>query len=72
MNRDCTFGSTLISFDPERRSYPVSSLFGQEQFTVRPDRLFVIVGLKMERNAFSGVEWQPNVRTRLDLTPRQT
>jgi iron complex outermembrane receptor protein len=72
VNRDRTFGSTLISFDPERRSYPVSSLFGQEQFTVRPDRLFVIVGLKMERNAFSGVEWQPNVRTRLDLTPRQT
>jgi iron complex outermembrane receptor protein len=50
----------------------MSNLFAQEQFAVRPDRLFVIAGLKMERNAFSGVEWQPSIRTRLDVTPRHT
>jgi iron complex outermembrane receptor protein len=72
VSRDGTQGSPVLSFDPERRTYAVSSLFAQEQFTVRPDRLFVIAGLKMERNAFSGVEWQPSIRTRLDVTPRHT
>jgi iron complex outermembrane receptor protein len=72
LNRDRTFGSSLISFEPEGRTYSVASLFAQEQFAVRPDRFFIIAGLKVERNAFSGVEWQPSIRTRLEVASRHT
>jgi iron complex outermembrane receptor protein len=49
----------------------VVSLFAQDEIVILPNRLDLTVGVKMERNAFSGTEWQPNVRARFDVAPRQ-
>ena len=60
-----------IGFEPPDRAYSVFSVFAQDEIAVLPDRFNLTLGLKMERNAFSGMEWQPNIRARLDVAPRQ-
>lgn len=69
-NSDETAGGT-VSFVPAERVYSVFSLFVQDDFVVQPNRLDLTVGLRMERNAFSGIEWHPSVRARIDVSPRQ-
>jgi iron complex outermembrane receptor protein len=69
-NSDETDGGSVV-FVPADRVYSVISVFAQDEIAVRPDQFHVTVGLKMERNAFSGMEWQPNIRARLDVAPRQ-
>jgi iron complex outermembrane receptor protein len=69
-NSDDTEGGS-VTFVPADRVYTVTSLFAQDEITIRPDRLDVTVGLKLEHNAFSGAELQPNVRARVDVAPRQ-
>jgi iron complex outermembrane receptor protein len=71
VNRDRTEGSAVLRFDPEGRTYPVSSLFVQDEVAVLPGRLYVTAGLKYEHNDFSGGELQPNVRGRLMLRRQQ-
>ena len=68
-NRDETAGGS-IRFEPPDRAYSVFSVFAQDEIVIRPDRFDVTLGLKMERNAFSGMEWQPNIRARFDVAPR--
>lgn len=70
VNHDQTYGSAVIHFDPPARTYPLLSAFAQDELTVFPDRVFVTAGLKVEHNAFSGTDWQPNLRARW-LLPRQ-
>ena len=70
LNHDNTEPGT-VAFEPKGRTYSVISAFAQDEIVLRPNRLYVTAGLKMERNAFSGAEWQPNVRVRAQLTPRQ-
>jgi iron complex outermembrane receptor protein len=60
----------VIHFDPSDRTYPVISAFAQDEFSWRPSGVFVTAGLKVEHNAFSGTDWQPNLRARW-LLPRQ-
>ena len=69
-NSDETEGGSVL-FVPADRVYSVISVFAQDEIAIRPDQFHVTVGLKMERNAFSGMEWQPNIRARLDVAPRQ-
>jgi iron complex outermembrane receptor protein len=69
VNHDGTHGSATLAFVPQRRRYPVSSIFAQDDISVVPGRLFLTVGGKYEHNAFSGGEFQPNVRLRY-LMPR--
>jgi iron complex outermembrane receptor protein len=71
VNKDSTEGSALISFDPADRIYSVSNLYVQDEVAVRPRNVYITGGLKYERNAFSGGEWQPNVRARW-VAQRQT
>lgn len=68
-NSDTTDGTAVLSFDPASRVYPVWNLFVQDDIAVKPDRLYLTAGMKVEHNAFSGAEWQPSVRTRA-LLPR--
>ena len=68
-NRDTTEATPVLSFDPPSRTYPVSNLFAQDDITLYGDRLYLIGGIKVEHNAFSGAEWQPSLRTRV-LLPR--
>jgi iron complex outermembrane recepter protein len=69
-NSDSTEGGT-VAFIPASRRYGLLNVFAQDEITLVPNRLFVTAGLKVERNTFSGAEWQPNLRGRLHLTPTQ-
>src|SRR6185503_11780317 len=63
VNKDSTEGS-LISFDPADRTYRVNNLYVQDEVALKPRSVSITGGLKYERNAFSGGEWQPSVRAR--------
>ena len=71
VNRDQTYGSPTLSFDPVSRTYPLFTAFVQDEFAVRPGSVYVTAGLKVERNVFSGADWQPNVRARWMAPHRQ-
>jgi len=64
LNSDHTYGSAVIHFDPASRTYPVFSAFAQDEFAIRPSSVFVTAGAKVEHNAFSGADVQPNLRVR--------
>ena len=51
-------------FDPEERSNELFSVFAQDEITLRPNRLFLILGSKFEGNDYTGLEVQPTVRVR--------
>jgi iron complex outermembrane receptor protein len=70
VNRDNTHGSPMLHFAPQSRAYPVFSAFTQDEFAIRPRSIFLTAGVKVEHNAFSGANWQPNLRARW-LLPRQ-
>jgi iron complex outermembrane receptor protein len=70
LNADHTVGSLALSFDPADRRYAVANLFAQDEIPLVPQRIYLTGGLKYEHNAFSGGEWQPNIRARW-LLPRQ-
>jgi len=70
LNHDNTHGSPTLRFEPRSRAYPVFSAFIQDEFAVRPASFFVTGGVKVEHNAFSGADLQPNLRARWML-PRQ-
>ena len=65
---DQTIGSLTFSFDPSSRSDNLFSTFAQEEIVLLPDRLRLTLGTKVEHNAYTGFEVQPNVR--LLWTPR--
>jgi iron complex outermembrane receptor protein len=71
VNTDVTYGSEVIRFDPPRRTYPVASAFAQDEFVLKPERLAVTAGVKIEHNAFSGADLQPSMRVRWTLPRNQ-
>ena len=71
VNWDKTHGSAGVRFNPDSRTYPVFSVFAQDEFALVPERTFLTAGLKYEHNAFSGGDLQPNVRMRFMLPNSQ-
>ncbi|KAA0217350.1 MAG: TonB-dependent receptor [Leptolyngbya sp. PLA3] len=57
-----TTGSTLFSLVPSERDENTFSGFIQDTLTIVPDRLYGMLGTKVEHNGFSGFEVQPSVR----------
>ncbi|MCA1649313.1 MAG: TonB-dependent receptor [Acidobacteria bacterium] len=57
-------GIAGFAFVPQKRTAKLFSVFAQDEVVVRPDRLFLTVGSKFERNDFTGLEVQPTVRIR--------
>lgn len=70
INHDRTTGTAVLSFDPANRTYPLVNAFVQDEIALLPARAFVTAGVKLERNAFSGIEVQPGARARV-LLPHQ-
>ena len=64
-------GATFF-FEPERRTNDVSGVFLQDEIALRPDQLFLILGSKLERNDYTGLEVQPTARVRWSPEDRQT
>jgi len=57
-------GNAAFHFDPQSRLSTIAGVFAQDEISLVPDRLAVIVGAKFEHNTFTGVEPQPSVRLR--------
>ena len=70
VSRDNTHGSSTLRFEPMSRTYPLFSAFIQDEFAIRPASVYLTGGVKVEHNAFSGADVQPNLRARWML-PRQ-
>ena len=68
---DETQGST-VQFDPADRGTSLWSAFVQDEITLRPGRLWVMPGVRLEHNPFTGLETQPTIRVRLTPARRQT
>jgi iron complex outermembrane recepter protein len=65
-------GSAGFRFDPERQTDKLFSFFAQDEIALTPDRVFLTVGTKFERNDFTGLEVQPTIRSRWSPSDRQT
>ncbi|HEU5049676.1 MAG TPA: TonB-dependent receptor [Gemmatimonadales bacterium] len=66
---DPTFGTSLR---PASRTTSLVTAFAQDEIALVPARLTATLGLKLERNDLSGLEWQPNVRLLWSPLPGQT
>ncbi len=52
-------------FNPSESSRSLYTLFAEDEMEVLEDLLYLQAGCKVEHNAYSGWEWQPNVRFRI-------
>ncbi len=69
---DDTERSTNLWMDPDSRSDQVWSAFVQDDIMLWPDKVWLTLGSKFERNDYSGFELQPNARLRWKPTPKHT
>ncbi len=65
---DRTKKGAIISFDPDRENLDLWTAFLNDRITLVRDELALIVGSQVERNDYTGFEWQPTLR--LLWTPR--
>jgi iron complex outermembrane receptor protein len=57
-----TGGPPTVAFEPPKRGDALYSAFVEDSIELLPDRVRVTLGSKLERNVYSGFEWQPSVR----------
>ena len=60
---DDTNPSPILAFEPMDRGTHLVTAFAQDEFAITP-AVMVIAGTKIERNDYTGVEWQPSARAR--------
>jgi iron complex outermembrane receptor protein len=58
---DSTTGSTLLAFVPADSTLTLANVFAQDSYSIN-ERTKLTFGLKLERNNYTGVEVQPNLR----------
>ena len=56
------FNSDFVSFSPREQTNHVISGFIRDEITLIPDHLRVLIGTRLDRNDFTGLEIQPNAR----------
>jgi iron complex outermembrane receptor protein len=61
-NGDRIDNSFMYSFDPTSQNDQLFSAFLQDEITLSPDEIRLILGSKFEHNDYSGFEIQPNAR----------
>ena len=66
-SRDTSPAFAALRFIPESRTLTLASLFAQDEIVFSP-ALRATLGLRAERNAYTGLEWLPNVRLSYSLT----
>jgi iron complex outermembrane receptor protein len=64
--------SSVLFFEPETRTSPLLNLFAQDEITIAPNRVALIIGSKVEHNDYTGWEVQPTVRARWTPGGRDT
>jgi iron complex outermembrane receptor protein len=61
-NRDHITGKNGIVAMPDSRDAYIVSAFAQDDITLVPDRLHLVLGSKFEQNSYTGFEFQPSAR----------
>lgn len=67
-----TVGTIDLAFVPANRAGELFNFFVEDQITLKPDRLFLYVGTKLENNYFSSFDIAPSVRLAWTPSNRQT
>ncbi|MFZ5496057.1 MAG: TonB-dependent receptor plug domain-containing protein [Verrucomicrobiota bacterium] len=62
----------VLAFLPAHVRRELFSIFVQDQITLRPERLHLTLGTKVEHNHYTGFEWQPSVRLAWQPDEQQT
>lgn len=70
VSRDVIAGQGIIAVAPARRSITLGSVFVNDEITLLPEALRATLGLRLERNSFTGTE--PQGHARLAWTPSRT
>jgi iron complex outermembrane receptor protein len=63
-----TTGSLTASFNPASQGRQIFTSFLQDEITLKPERLYLTIGAKLEHNDFSGFEFQPSARIAWNVT----
>jgi len=71
-NRDRSESGQIISFFPSELETDLYTGFIQDEWTLREDRLRLVLGSQAEHNDFSGLEIQPTLRLIWTPQPYQT
>ncbi|MFN7917821.1 MAG: TonB-dependent receptor plug domain-containing protein [Vicinamibacterales bacterium] len=65
-------GTTWANFSPATRTLRWQSLFAQDDVALAGERLRLTAGLKLEHNDYTGWETQPNLRSIVSVTSKQS
>ena len=65
-------GFGAYRFEPSTETDTLVSVFVQDEISLRPERFAIILGTKLERNDFTGLEAQPTARARWTPAGTQT
>jgi len=57
-----TIGSLTLFFTPASQRLNLFTSFVQDEIALKPNRLYLTLGIKLEHNDFSGFEFQPSAR----------
>jgi iron complex outermembrane receptor protein len=64
--------SEMVRFaDPDRREW-LASVFAEDEIALVPEHVTLTLGMKVERNTYTGVELQPNVRALWAVSSRDS
>jgi iron complex outermembrane receptor protein len=69
---DRTVGTIDQAFLPAALQVHIANSFVQDEIALRPDRLFLTLGTKLEHNSFNGFDLSPNVRLAWIVNNRHT
>jgi iron complex outermembrane receptor protein len=69
---DRDLGTIDQAFNPPDTALHLVTFFGQDTISLRPDRLFLTTGTKIENSYFTGYELEPSVRLAWTPTNRLT
>jgi len=69
---DQTIGTTDESFVPADWDGDLFNVFVQDQITLKPDRVFLSIGTKVENSYFTGFDAQPSIRVAWTPNKRNT
>ena len=72
LNRDELVGTETTSFHPTSRSTHLYQTFVQQEARMLSDRLLLTMGMKLERNSYSGWEVQPTAALLWDRSDNDT
>ncbi len=68
--QDSITGESILSFSPSENHWHLVSGFVQDEITLAPETLRLVLGTRLEKNSYTGFEPQPNLR--LSWTPTST